>query len=276
MNSVIVLVLLGVIWAAVLIPPWLQNRRNSRPAATMHSFHRELWALGRTGPAGRRATPYGAVRFVSDDGRTTYGPVRDDLDLVEDDVDVLVDHLAPRATAERRARLAEGGLGYEPAYVADDLDDDHLVLGVDDDWLPDEPVVAGDGTVVHRADWGDAGLDPASAGARRWAERAPRRRPGAVPARATARRRAAAYQRRRRVLFVLTVAVVATLTWALVLDLTALWAAHVVADTLFLSYLTLLVQRGRRTSERVDKVRYLAPIEAPRPAVVVLHGGAAR
>jgi hypothetical protein len=71
---------------------------------------------------------------------------------------------------------------------------------------------------------------------------------------------------------VLVIAVVVTLAWALVLDVTALWVAHVVADVLLAGYVGLLIRLRRRTSERADKVHYLAPIEAPRPAVVVLHG----
>jgi hypothetical protein len=63
-----------------------------------------------------------------------------------------------------------------------------------------------------------------------------------------------------------------TLAWALVLDMSGLWVAQGVADLLLVSYVALLVRLRRRTSERADKVRYLAPIEAPRPAVVVLHG----
>lgn len=40
-----VLIILAVIWAAVLIPPWLHNRRERRPAQTMASFHRRLASI---------------------------------------------------------------------------------------------------------------------------------------------------------------------------------------------------------------------------------------
>jgi hypothetical protein len=43
-----------------------------------------------------------------------------------------------------------------------------------------------------------------------------------------------------------------------------------------LTYLALLVRRRRRLAERFQKVRYLAPIRAPRPAVVVLGTGTGR
>jgi hypothetical protein len=42
------------------------------------------------------------------------------------------------------------------------------------------------------------------------------------------------------------------------------------------TYLALLVRRQRRLTERLQKVRYLTPIRAPRPAVVVLGTGTAR
>ncbi len=71
---------------------------------------------------------------------------------------------------------------------------------------------------------------------------------------------------------VLLVAVSVTLAWALVLQISALWVANAVADVLLVAYVGLLVRLRRRSVERADKVHYLAPIEAPRPAVVVLHG----
>ena len=40
-----VLVILAVIWAAVLLPPYLQNRSQSRPADSISSFQRQLSVL---------------------------------------------------------------------------------------------------------------------------------------------------------------------------------------------------------------------------------------
>ncbi len=40
-----VLVILAVIWAAVLLPPYLQNRSESRPADSISSFQRQLSVL---------------------------------------------------------------------------------------------------------------------------------------------------------------------------------------------------------------------------------------
>ena len=45
--------LLGVIWAAVLLPPWLQSRREAQPTASMVAFRRQLWSLARTSPGYR-------------------------------------------------------------------------------------------------------------------------------------------------------------------------------------------------------------------------------
>jgi len=287
MNSAIVLVLLAVIWAAVLIPPWLQGRREARPTATIRSFHRQLFLLGQaapdTGPTAleaparfRRTTaPYSAVRFVGDDRG-----------------DVLLHDERRDGVAPRRRFGAGEDLGYDRDGVGhvdelDDLDryDDEVARHTG--YGPDEAYDLEDlGYDPREAEAREAaalsatyGLPAASA--RRWAQRAPRHpvangagRVGARPG--TTRRRTEAYRRRRRVLAVLAASVVITLVWALVLQVTAAWAIQAVADLLLVSYLGLLARRGRRAAEQADKVRYLAPIEAPRPAVVVLRGGVAR
>jgi hypothetical protein len=46
----VVLVVLAVVWAVVLIPPWLRNRAEGRPADSIGAFHRQLTTLERTGP----------------------------------------------------------------------------------------------------------------------------------------------------------------------------------------------------------------------------------
>ena len=43
-------VILGLIWGFVLIPPYLQNRRESRPADSIASFREQLRVLERTTP----------------------------------------------------------------------------------------------------------------------------------------------------------------------------------------------------------------------------------
>ena len=51
--TILVLFILAAVWAAVLLPPWLQNRSESRPADSITSFRRQLSVLSpfqRLGP----------------------------------------------------------------------------------------------------------------------------------------------------------------------------------------------------------------------------------
>jgi hypothetical protein len=52
-TTVLVLVILGLIWGFVLIPPYLQTRRESRPNDSIASFRQQLSVLERTTPGGR-------------------------------------------------------------------------------------------------------------------------------------------------------------------------------------------------------------------------------
>jgi len=47
---VLVLMILGLIWGFVLIPPYLQSRRESRPGDSIASFRQQLRVLERTTP----------------------------------------------------------------------------------------------------------------------------------------------------------------------------------------------------------------------------------
>lgn len=203
-----VFLLLGVIWAAVLVPPWLQSRREARPIASIMSFRSQLWSL-------ERATPrYGADSYVA------YG----------DDV-------------------------YDDTYGTDTYDDDGMV---------EDPHEVAE---VHAFDPGrrlDAGATA----------------PGVVgmplagaPLAAMARRRAMTYRRRRQVLSMLVLATIGALAPAVLLGGPWLVVEAVVA-TLLVAYLGLLIRRGHQHAERSQKVRYLTPIRAPRPSVVVIGGGA--
>lgn len=49
----LVLVILALIWAAVLLPPYLQNRRETRPGDSIATFRSQLSVLERTTPGGR-------------------------------------------------------------------------------------------------------------------------------------------------------------------------------------------------------------------------------
>jgi hypothetical protein len=52
-TTLLVLVILGLIWAAVLLPPYLQNRREHRPGDSIASFRHQLSVLERATPEGR-------------------------------------------------------------------------------------------------------------------------------------------------------------------------------------------------------------------------------
>jgi hypothetical protein len=288
-DAVIVLLLLGVIWALVLVPPWLQNRREARPTESIRSFHRQLWLLERTSP-GRGAT---RARRLSD---SDIVPSRNGVTVYGGYGDVYGDSPDYAQYGDR----AEDGYGY-PAYgdvdedwsYGDDADDPDLVGARRASWSGEGSWVGGTGVGVaggHAAEghWaghaapGEGAWSPgvegpgAGAASARWAEFDEARRSAAERSPAELRRRAQGYRRRRRVLATLLLVAVVTAPPAAFLGGTAWWAAQIVADVLLVSYVALLVQRQRRAIEREEKVHYLAPIRAPRPAVVVLHGGAAR
>jgi hypothetical protein len=202
---VVVFLLLGVIWAAVLIPPWLQSRREARPIASIMSFRSQLWSL-------QRATPsYGA------DVYDVYGD--DDPDDEYDSEDAQVHALQ----AALPTPAAPGVIG--------------AVVRPPSDGLGGRSASALTAAVLHR--------------------------------------RAVTYRRRRQVVSVLLLAALAGIAPAVLLA--GPWiAVEAVTATLLVSYLGLLIQRGRREAERAQKVRYLTPIRAPRPAVVIIGSGAAR
>jgi hypothetical protein len=209
-DAVPAFLLLGVIWAAVLLPPWLQSRREARPTASMVTFRRQLWSLARTSPG--------------------YGPVNTDtFGGYEDD---------------------------DPDDLADDVGG----------------TVDGDGGTARQA----LGTVPHSEG-----DELARRRslaPSASSRDAAARRTvrvAGSYRRRRHILAGLAVLAAGSVAPAVLLA-GSWWIAPAVVGGLLLTYLALLVRRQRRITERLRKVRYLAPIRAPRPAVVVLGTGTAR
>jgi len=205
MDAVPAFLLLGVIWAAVLLPPWLQSRREARPTASMVTFRRQLWSLARTSP------------------------------------------------------------GYRPVYT--DAFSDH-----EDDYdgdLADE---------LYDDDGGAAGLAGGTGRLPDGDDLARRRSPGSTghaPASPRAATAGGSYRRRRHILTGLTVLAIGSVAPAVLLG-GAGWIGLAVAGGLLLTYLALLVRRQRRLAERLQKVRYLAPIRAPRPAVVVLGTGTGR
>lgn len=72
--TILVLVILAVIWAAVLVPPYLQNRSEARPADSISTFRNQLDTLERraylASPGGRpMPTPRSAISTSVDRGR---------------------------------------------------------------------------------------------------------------------------------------------------------------------------------------------------------------
>lgn len=79
----LVLVILGLIWAAVLVPPYLQNRREHRPGDSIASFRHQLAVIERATPEGRArsttrldAARYDAPRYAPAPAAYAGRPVR--------------------------------------------------------------------------------------------------------------------------------------------------------------------------------------------------------
>jgi hypothetical protein len=281
-DAVIVLLLLGVIWAAVLLPPWLQNRRERRPIASIRSFHRQLWLLERTSPGYPAVATGGPYRSV-----TVYGG-DDDFGYVDGDYEYESHDDYGHGYAYDDDYGEPGGYdgrGADDGFVGeDDYESDYEDAGdvrtarrpvglayAGEPWVAGEPSSNGSGRVAGRAAAGTVSVVDD-----RWAElNEARRRAAFERSPAEVRRRLQGYRRRRRVLATLLVIAVATAIPAALLSGVGWWIGHGVADVLLAGYVALLVQRQRRTIEREEKVHYLAPIRAPRPPVVVLGGGAA-
>jgi hypothetical protein len=205
------LLILPVIWAAVLIPPWLRRRREGRPAESILTFHRKLWELERTS-------------IYSD--------------------------------------AAYSDAVYSDGYV-DDAD------GV----AFDEGGFDADGNPVER---GLAGrVDPvgASVAARRVG--GPGRGSASAPSSAQRLASRTALRRRRRIFSGLLGGLLTSLAAAALTGTAMAWSVHAAITLLFVTYIALLVRHHQRVVEQVTKVRYISPIRAPRPAVVVLRSGTA-
>lgn len=79
----LVLVILAAIWAAVLLPPYLQNRRETRPGDSIANFRSQLSVLERTTPGGRSGSlsrldvgRYEPPRYVPPAARSAAGRPR--------------------------------------------------------------------------------------------------------------------------------------------------------------------------------------------------------
>src|SRR5581483_5956347 len=56
-SLTVLLLILAVVWAVVLVPPWLRSRADARPADSITAFRHRLTVLERTGPVGTRRAP---------------------------------------------------------------------------------------------------------------------------------------------------------------------------------------------------------------------------
>jgi len=171
--------------------------------------------------------------------------------------------------------LARTSPGYRPMYT-------DAFGGYDDGYADDRADDMADESYAGDHDAGAAG--PAGrSGQLRYGDELARRRArgstgsgsGNAPASPRAAAAGGSYRRRRHILGGLTVLAMASVAPAVLLG-GAGWIGLAVAGGLLLTYLVLLVRRRRRLGERLQKVRYLAPIRAPRPAVVVLGTGTGR
>jgi hypothetical protein len=191
------LLILPVIWAAVLIPPWIRRRREGRPAESILTFHRKLWELERTSLYSDAA--YSDAAYYSD---------------------------------------ADAGVGHG---YADEVDDGYAERPVRRVESPSSPSSA----------------PSAPSAAQRKASRS-------------------ALRRRRQIFFSLLLGLMVSLAFAAALRTPLAWGVHIGVSALFVGYISLLVRHHQRVVEQVEKVRYLTPIRAPRPGVVVLRSGTAR
>jgi hypothetical protein len=164
--------------------------------------------------------------------------------------------------------LARTSPGYRPVHT-------DSFSGYEDD---DYPGDLADESYHGDDDGGAAGLAGGLGRLPGGDELARRRSPGSIghaPASPRAATTGGTYRRRRHILTGLTVLAIGSVAPAVLLG-GAGWIGPAVAGGLLLTYLALLVRRQRRLAERLQKVRYLAPIRAPRPAVVVLGTGTGR
>ncbi len=88
----LVLVILAVVWAAVLVPPFVRNRRDARPDNSVVSFRAQLSTL-------ERATPGTSLRSISSGSSSSIG------------APMLPVHMTRRDVKRRRRDVLVGLLG---------------------------------------------------------------------------------------------------------------------------------------------------------------------
>jgi len=86
--TIVVLLILAVLWAAMLVPPYLRNRAEARPADSIGAFRRQMSTISRTTPSSL------SIPFVTARRALVAPPVAVPV----------VRRAAPRANAPTRAR----------------------------------------------------------------------------------------------------------------------------------------------------------------------------
>lgn len=269
-----ILLILPLIWAAVLLPPWVIHRRERR--VSQHVAERQRRSLVRY-----IFGSYEPYREVSarlpaevEDHDRSYAPVDDFDELYDDQYDDIYDEFYGYLPVDDTdlGPLADEGV-YEGGYVAGhdaDLGDGY---GAEENESARGPVAAmrSEPFIPRvRADVAPEQVEADRSRTRsgRATEPAPVRRfpkpvtTGNPSAPRAARRGDAAagrtaLHRRRRVFLALFVAVVGTLIGVVLLRSPGAWMTHGVAVGMLASYIVLLVVHHQRIEEQTHKVREL-------------------
>lgn len=106
--TIVVLVFLAILWAAVLVPPYLRSRAEARPADSIVSFRQQLAVLERTTP-GRTARAVSPQPEPLRAAPTLLEPPRSAEEARRRRV-LVIESLAVLAAVTLLAQLAIGGL----------------------------------------------------------------------------------------------------------------------------------------------------------------------
>lgn len=244
-----ILLILPLIWAAVLLPPWIIHRREGRVARSVVAQPERFSAVQRPGSVARyvfgaydpyREAPDG--RRAEADHDRSYPPLgyHDDVYLSDHDY-----YHYDEALVDQRVDRVEGpDLRYEDepyspatlitARAGNEVDADRSVMA------EGAPVHRFPSPVYRSAAYGRAGG-----------------RPSARPVGAEGTSSRAALARRRAIFMALFAGFAGTLASVVAVQSLLTWAAHGTATAMFLGYLVLLVQHHQRLVERSAKVRDL-------------------
>lgn len=230
------LLILVVMWVAVLLPPYLRNRKGSGSANSMTSFRRKLDTLERATPfpgANGHVSPYLPVN-----NRPVSGPQPLDGPLPAGSRHPLQGGGGPRLVPmPSDGRLGHGTLGGAEPEAA-------YLLAPSPDLEPT---------------WSEPAAPPA--------ESSPRGTHAAAQASRAARKR------RRDVLYTLLAACGITLLMALVLGTPVVLLFHVLCDVALAGYVYLLVSMQKSKAERDIKVAFLPHQNAEAEPTALLEAG---